>query len=105
MLASNRVECCPEPFQMQAATASGDVCSRLENEPILSSTYELITLASALVEVTGSRILKPTVQAVYSEDSKKAHRQGWAFLFFLFRKKLIRDNLFNRPRTFFREGI
>ena len=62
-------------------TASGDVCSRLENEPILSSTYELITLASALVEVTGSRILKPTVQAVYSEDSKKAHRQGWAFLF------------------------
>ena len=72
---------------------------------VLLITHELITLASASVEVTGSRILKPNVQAAYSEDSKKAHRQGWAFLFFLFRKKLIGDNLFNRPRTFFREGI
>ena len=27
MLASNRVECCPEPFQMQAATDSGQSVS------------------------------------------------------------------------------
>ena len=45
--------------------ASGDVCSRLENKPVPSSTYGLITLASASVEVTGSRILKLTVRAAY----------------------------------------
>ncbi len=81
-------------------TANGDVRSRLENEPVPSSTYELITLASASVEVTGSRKLKPTVQAAYSEDSKKAHRQGWAFLFLGFSSLMVAIAL-KRKRRFY----
>ena len=46
-----------------------------------ASAHELITLASASVEVTGSRILEPTVQAAYGKDIKKLIGKDGLFCF------------------------
>jgi hypothetical protein len=53
-----------------------------KNHPIFTSTLNLIPITSRLAKVSGSRKLKPTVlTANHNQDSKKALRQGGAFLF------------------------
>ena len=49
---------------------------------MFTSTLNLIPITSRLAKVSGSRKLKPTVlTANHNQDTKKALRQGGAFLF------------------------
>lgn len=53
-----------------------------KHRPMFTSTLNLIPITSRLAKVSGSRKLKPTVlNANHNQDSKKALRQGRAFLF------------------------